>query len=535
MARTELLRVFSLAITGSLLLWLAWPSIDISILLFVGMVPFLFVEDLFQKKPEASGKLYLGVIYTGLLCWNALTTYWVMKATIGGGLFALVANAALMTLPFGIFHALRTRLRWPWGLAFLALVIAWIALELLHLNWQLAWPWLNLGNAFAAKTDWVQWYEYTGALGGTLWVWVVNGLIFILLNKALASTLSKKAMLTYMGLLVVGLGAPILLSSAFPESYASSKKGSVVLIQPNVDPYEDKFNKKAYDKHLNNLINLSRSAIDSKTDLVLWPETSLPGSYQESQFYREARARKVQDFVEKNPSLTLITGLNTYVTYPGKATPTARESNGNYYDVYNAAAAIDTNQTPEFYHKSILVPGVERMPYPAFLGFLESLAIEMGGTSGSLATQDEPTVMRVDSHLTVAPVICYESVFGAYVGEYVNKGANLIAVITNDGWWGDTDGYRQHFVYSKLRAIEMRKSIARAANTGISSFIRPNGEVIKTTAFWEKAAIKDTLPLHEGKTFYVRNGDFIGYGALGAGVFLLGIAFLQRFRLIPRF
>ncbi len=535
MVRTELLRVSLLAVISSVLLWLAWPSIDFSILLFVGMVPLLFVEDQFQKSPQAAGKLYLGVIYTGLLLWNTFTTYWVMKATIGGGLLALVANAALMTIPFGIFHALRARLKWPWGLAFLALVVTWICLELLHLNWQLAWPWLNLGNAFAARTDWVQWYEYTGALGGTLWVWVVNGLIFILLSNALASTLSRKGLVIYLALLAIALGGPILWSTSFPESYTSSRKGSVALIQPNVDPYEDKFNKKAYDEHLNNLLNLSRSVIRNQTDLVLWPETSLPGSYQESEFYQEPRARKVQNFVESNPSLTLITGLNTYVTYSGKVTPTARKSNGRYYDVYNAAAAIDTNRTPEFYHKSILVPGVERMPYPAFLGFLESLAIEMGGTSGSLATQAEPSVMQVDSHMTVAPVICYESVFGAYVGDYVMKGANLIAVITNDGWWGDTDGYRQHLLYSKLRAIEMRRSIARAANTGISSFIRPNGEVLKTTKFWKKAAIRDTLPLHDHRTFYARNGDLLGYGALGVGVFLLGMALLQRLRLIPRF
>lgn len=535
MARTDLLRSFGFTILGAVALWLAWPSINATYLLFLGLVPFLQLEAFFYQRPQASGKLFIGVIYSGLLLWNALTTYWVMKATIGGGLFALIANAALMTLPFVLFHAVRRRLRWPWGLAFLVLVCAWMSLELLHLNWQTAWPWLNLGNAFAARTDWVQWYEYTGTMGGTLWVWLVNGLLFSIISEIMGGYLAKKALSLKLVLLAIVLAGPLLYSASFPNTYTSSDKAQIAVVQPNIDPYEDKFNQKAYDQQLQNLLSLSRSVVDDSTDVVLWPETSLPGNHIESRFYREPRVQKVGDFLKANPALSLIAGLNAYLTYPGKATPTARKSNGSYYDVFNAAVAMDTAQTPVFYHKSILVPGVEQMPYPAVLGFLENLAIEMGGTSGSLGSQAEPSVMRIDSGLTVAPVICYESVFGSYVGDFVMKGANLIGVITNDGWWGDTDGYRQHFVYSKLRAIEMRRSIARSANTGISGFIRPNGQVIKATPYWEKAAVKHHLPLLQKLTFYARNGDYLGQ--LAAGIFGLLVLFTlsQKLRLVPRF
>jgi apolipoprotein N-acyltransferase len=136
--------------------------------------------------------------------------------------------------------------------------------------------------------------------------------------------------------------------------------------------------------------------------------------------------------------------------------------------------------------------------------------------------------MKVDPDLTVAPVICYESVFGDYVGDFIRKGANLVAVITNDGWWGNTDGYRQHFVYAKLRAIEVRRSIARSANTGISGFIRPNGEVVKATPYWEKRAQVHQLPILNTMTFYARYGDYLGYTGAGVAVLLILLAIVRR-------
>lgn len=533
MVRPKLTRVLLLALLGAVGLWLAWPTRPVTPLIFAGLVPFLLIEDVFYRDPKASGRLYIGVMYIGLLLWNAFTTYWVMKATVGGGLMAIVANSALMTLPFVLFHWLRQRLKWPWVAAFTGLITSWLSLELLHLNWQLAWPWLNLGNCFATRPDWVQWYEYTGALGGSLWILLVNGLLFQLLSAALPGLNGEKrpsAALSGTFLLMV-LAGPLILSALIPTKENYPDKVNVVAVQPNVDPYEDKFNKSAYDRQLTNLLTLSDSALSQQTSLVLWPETSLPGSYQEESFLRQPRIRRVMRFLDSHPQTALLTGLNSYEVYKRPRTPTARSgSNGRYYDVFNAAAALDTTYEPVFYHKSKLVPGVEQMPYPSALGFLESLAIEMGGTSGSLGSQEAASVIHLSNDLTIAPVICYESVFGDYVGDYIQEGANLITVITNDGWWGDTDGYRQHFAYSVLRAIEMRRSIARSANTGISGFIRPDGEVVKKTEYWKAGTISCSVPLKKEVTFYAAYGDYLGHLSTGVVMIILGLAGWQRFR-----
>ena len=126
------------------------------------------------------------------------------------------------------------------------------------------------------------------------------------------------------------------------------------------------------------------------------------------------------------------------------------------------------------------------MPFMKYLGFLKDIVFDIGGTSGNLGRQDEPSKFTAKDGVKIAPVICYESVFGEYVTQYVKKGAGLIFIITNDGWWRNTPGYKQHFSFARLRAIETRRSIARAANTGISCFINQRGDVVQPTSWWEK-------------------------------------------------
>jgi apolipoprotein N-acyltransferase len=150
--------------------------------------------------------------------------------------------------------------------------------------------------------------------------------------------------------------------------------------------------------------------------------------------------------------------------------------------------------TIQIYHKSKLVPGVEKMPWPAVFKYIEKFAIDLGGISGSLGMQEERVAFFTqDKKFAAGPIVCYESVYGEYVGEYVKKGANFLAIITNDGWWGDTPGYRQHLQYGALRAIETRRSIVRSANTGITATINQKGEIENKTLWWKEAAIKTTL------------------------------------------
>ena len=130
----------------------------------------------------------------------------------------------------------------------------------------------------------------------------------------------------------------------------------------------------------------------------------------------------------------------------------------------------------------------------------------------------------------VGPVICWESVFGEYVTGYVkDAGANFLFIITNDGWWRNTPGHRQHNAYARLRAIETRRSIARSANTGISSLINQRGEEIARVGWWIRSGIRGTLNKNDHLTFYVKHGDFLGRIAVFLTVILLLYSIVFRF------
>ena len=122
---------------------------------------------------------------------------------------------------------------------------------------------------------------------------------------------------------------------------------------------------------------------------------------------------------------------------------------------------------------------------------------------------DKTSKVLFFGHHKVGVPICYESAFGGYVSEFANKGADLLFVITNDGWWGDTPGYKQHFEFSKLRAIENRRCVSRSANTGKSGFFNQKGDVIQSTEYWKEDVIKATLKANTEKTFYSKHGDYL--------------------------
>jgi apolipoprotein N-acyltransferase len=162
------------------------------------------------------------------------------------------------------------------------------------------------------------------------------------------------------------------------------------------------------------------------------------------------------------------------------------------------------------------------MPFPQYFKFLENYAIDLGGTVGSLGTDEERKVfITQDGSLKVAAVICYESIYGEFIGRFARNGAELIFIVTNDGWWGNTPGHRQHFIYSRLRAVETRRSIARSANTGISAFINQRGDILQQSGYWVPAVMKQSINANDRITFYSMYGDYLARVAAFVSVMLL--------------
>jgi apolipoprotein N-acyltransferase len=503
------LQLWILTIIPGLLLWASWPPRYLFFLAFFAFVPFFVIE---QKT--ASQKGFFRHVYWGLFLFNLLNTWWVWYASAPGAIVMLLANSWLMYLPWWAYR----KAKQAFGIdkALFMFITFWLSFEYLHLNWEITWPWLTLGNVFAKNNSIVQWYEFTGVLGGSLWVLITNVLAYQMVLKKKRQSFA----------LAAALVIPLFTSTIITWTNAGVNQEpthEVLLVQPNVDPYK-KFDDGSEVKNLSEMLALVEPEISDKTSYVVMPETAVVEYIDEDNPNRFESIRLLKAFVKKHPQIHLITGVSSYNFYDAneKASPTARKTpSGDKYESYNTAIEIDSAGNIAWYHKSKLVPGVEKMPYPKIFGFLEYFSIDMGGISGSLGSDNEPTVFDAGNKPNLAPLICYESVFPGWVSSFTRKGAEILLVITNDGWWKDTDGYKQHKYYATLRAIENRRQVLRSANTGISCIIDKNGRIQQETNWWEPAVLKVEASSYNELTFYAKMGDYLGRFAAFIGVFAL--------------
>ncbi len=490
------------ALSGGLLT-AAWPTWGIAPLVFIGFVPLLLIEGRIAQGEK--GKLFW-LSFLAFLVWNVATTWWVWNAT-PAAIAAWVLNALFMSIVFNVFHLTKKKVcNNPWGNLFL--IPYWLAFEYLTYLWAAKWPWLNLGNVFSLRVEWVQWYEYTGVVGGTLWVLLVNILIVNIIQFFKEKV--TKPIFISIGLEAVILLLPILLSTSMYKHYEEQGTDTeVVVVQQNCDPWNEQFDHQFDAQVIQNNINLSLPLVTPKTRFIVSSESAIQEGIWLHELDQSDALNTLHDYVKRFPQLAFVIGGTTYEWVPRGMENDfpARQIEGtnHYYYCHNSALLIDTTNL-QLHNKSQLTPGVEAIP--EWMGFLKNYSITMGIARGTLKTDPESKTLNFNGHKIGVP-ICYESAFGEYVSTFCKKGADLLFVITNDGWWGDTPGYRQHFEFSKLRAIENRRCVARSANTGRSGFFNQRGDVLQQTQYWVPDAIKATLKANTKITFYAKHGDYL--------------------------
>jgi len=513
------------ALGSGVLLWASFPAMPTTFLIFFAFVPLLWVEASISKNTTDTAKWEVfKYSYLSFTVWNILTTYWVGNTALVAGLFAIFLSAAFMTIPFVLFHVTKKRLNEKLG--YVSFIAYWISFEYVYLNQEVSWTWLNIGNCFGQYPSWVQWYEYTGVFGGALWALVANVLAFHIWQYYKRQHGFDTGNLIKLGLwIVVPMMGSLLLYMSHENRGPSVE---VVVVQPNLEPHYVKFSLSPQEQ-LQRFVSLSEKGLTDSTSYLVFPETSF-NRINFSNVLTDRSILPIKAMVDRRPGLHLVTGISSVHEF------TAEEAHGpairtykrgdqtRYYEVANAAIQLTANsEEVPLYIKSKLVPGAEFLPYRQVFFFLKPLVRKLGGSMAGLATQEERSNFSSDAGI-VAPVICYESIYGAYTTDYVRKGANALFIITNDGWWDNTAGHRQHLAYARLRAIETRRSIARSANTGISCFINQRGDVRMATAYDEPTVIRDQIQLNDEATIYVKWGDLIArvLGFLAILLFLNG-------------
>ncbi len=515
-----------LSLLSGLLLAAAWPARGFTPLVFVALIPLLAVQ---HHLGNTGGRGMFWYAWLSFIVWNGLTTWWIWNSTAPGAVAAIVFNALFSAVVFQVYHISKKRL-FDNKRGFGILIFYWISWEYFHNNWELTWPWLTLGNVFSTKAGWIQWYEYTGVFGGSFWVLWVNVLLFQTFVKWREK--KKKPALLHGSLAFLLLLVPVLYSQYLFNRYTQKENPvEVVVVQPNIDPYTEEFSLPP-SLVMERIFHLADSVISDTTQYVVCPESAIQEGIWEEQMYRSKSINLIRQYLGKHPAASFVIGASTFrwVNKGEPLTNAARPYKGSYFYAFNTAMEIDTLPFIQVHHKSKLTPGVERMPSWRILKPLEKYAIDLGGISGTLKDEDHLTVFtKPGSGWIIAPAICYESVFGEFVAKTVSLGAQAVFVITNDGWWGNTPGYRQHFYLSVLRAIETRRYVVRSANTGISGIINAKGEVLKKTPYWKRTAFRAVINMNNQPTFYMQYGDYIARISGFISFFILIIAFTQGF------
>ena len=504
-----------LSITAGLLLGLSYPPIPLPFLILPAFLLVFRIIDLSDSAREAAYK-----VYPAFLIWNIITTYWLVMATVAGGVAAILANAAVMTIPVMLQYKVQQQNFSPWFIALLQTAF-WLSYEYLHHLWDLAWPWLAVGNAWANVPQLVQYISVTGYWGISFWVIFTTALAYQQLKKPKQST---KIVLVSI-LLIFPIWSVLI--SLLDSDTDPEQTHEVVVVQPNFDSYEPNGGFQSAQQANNHLLSLTDSVITKSTQLIVWPENAVQNQILNINNYRtfsDQTKNQLKNYA-KTQNATLITGATYFEFYEKGNIPALPRSNqrGSYL-AFNSALGFYPDNSMDTYQKHNLVPIVERIPFVHFLnavdvfGWVNWNQIQ-GYGKGYAADQ-----FSVNGTATPA-LICYDSVFPNWILNYVRNGAGYLTIITNDGWWGNTSGHSQHFAYARLRAIEFDRWIVRSANNGISGIIAPDGSVKVETPYWKTTAFNYEVPVLTSETIYTRFGDWLPYLMMALSIFGIGISF----------
>ena len=475
----------------AILLTLSFPPFPLG---FLAPIAIALLLKYVLHAPENIG---FKIGYWSGVLWGFLTLFWIANNTLVGMLLTVFIGA----LHYGVVWWLVRRVYdyFP-RLALIVFPVVWVAVEFAREFTDIRFNWLNLAYTQTYYLPFIQIADITGYLGVSFLIMVIAVLLYVGMRSP-----------KYRGRIAVLIGLTVLLPVLYGVLRMQALENQtlpevkVAIIQPNVDPYQ-KWEPAFQQQTFAILDSLTELAVQEDPRIVIWPETATPFFLRNEPRYQKRIHRLVDSL-----KFCLLTGTPDYQYIPEE----------KEYHTYNAAFFFKPGY-PIFdvYYKMALVPAAETMPFKKYLPFLRK--IDVGG--GDFFPGHQFTVFRCNTSLRkgadgqtipgevrLSVAICYESVFPQIVRGFVKNGANLMAVITNDGWFGTTSGPYQHQQYAVYRAIENRVSVARSANTGVSVCITPTGRKCAELGLNRQGYIVQWMPLNNRKSLYTRWGSWFGW------------------------
>ncbi|MDH7498924.1 MAG: apolipoprotein N-acyltransferase [candidate division NC10 bacterium] len=503
MDRAAKIQLWLLSVLSGILLFLAFPAAEIQILAWIALVPLL--RTIHRASP-GKGFLFGWVagmaFYLGSLSWitHAMVVYGGLSWPLSW--LVLIALSAYLSSYLGFFSFLCCSFRWLDHLRGLLLLPSlWVCLEFLRNYLLSGFPWNLLGYSQYRTPHVFQLASLTGVYGLSFLILLVNCALAFLLLPSSRKTFAKSALLC--------AGLALLLTLSYGAWHLKQpvvgERLRVAVVQGNIDQ-SLKWDPALQRESFNTYRRLTEEVASSRPDLVVWPETALP-------FYlaREASYRQELHSLVRRVGSPLLVGSPDY-----------SGDGGTRY--FNSAFLLSPgSDAMEKYDKMHLVPFGEYVPLRRFLPFLDKLVVGIGDFSPG----KEAKIFSVPGD-DFGVTICFEAIFPELARAYRAKGAQFLVNITNDAWFGRTAAPYQHLAMATARAVENGFYVVRAANTGISALITPQGRIVHASPLFTEDRFTGMIVASKSLTPYARRGDLFAW----ACVLVTSIAILGA--LLPR-
>ena len=502
-----------LSASTAIALGLAFPPFPLGIVACFAFIPFLILTEKIESYVR-----FFRYSYATFLFFVLISLYWVGGFTHFKDPYLMIAGIALFlwqpfffTIPASLYYFVRKRV--SNDISILTFPLIWVTFEWLYALGEFAFPWLSVGNTQTYNLLKIQFVDQTGVFGLSLWVLSINVLAFFFI-RSISGYYSKSIRYVLLPVIVIVYIAPDFYGrqKIVSNSEKSDKAGITVgVVQPNVDPWNKWEGSKTFLgrwQQVLSYLDIIRENITESTDMVVLPESAILLNVPEL-FEQSNEIHRVVDSL----NVTLLSGYAKVLYYYDNSAPVSSnilKGTNIRYDSYNSILMFEPDSRKiQTYSKMRLVPFAERIPYADRVPFLiEPLRWGVGISNWGMGR--DSTLFKNDRlGSKFLSMVCYESIFPEFVASFVNKGAEFLVFITNDSWWGNTSGARQHNQYAILRAIENRRWVVRCANGGISSFIDPMGRMYDKTEMYTEDFIQRQIEPLTMKTFYSQNGDWI--------------------------
>ncbi|NOX64484.1 MAG: apolipoprotein N-acyltransferase [Chlorobi bacterium] len=524
-------RQLLLGLASGILIGLSFPPIPLPYLIFIGLVPYFFALQHREGLAEINRLTYFTAFF-----FNIIILYWVGGWLPNSDPFLMIAgttlfffNPVVFLIPSTLYYFAKKVFNK--NIALLLLPFFWVTYEYAYSITDFKFPWLTFGNSLPYFTSYIQIAEIIGVYGLTLLIIYSNVFIYRSIKVYVEQKKFDKFSISVAAAILI---IPIIYGNYKISNYSEPEKTiRVGLIQPNLDPNK-KWQAGSLDEQLNLYLDLSSKAISSGAELLIWPETALPVYLLAGRYPNEVN--RLHEFVDTN-NIPILTGMPDATFYrdssvaPEYAKPLS--SGKMVYTSYNSILYFSPNSRDvQKYGKIKLVPFGEKVPLVDVLPFLGDWIKWEVGLSGWNTGRDT-TVFNATvggRSIKIGGVICIESIYPDFTSVFVKKGAEFIAVVTNDSWYGDSSGPYQHKEISVIRAVENRRAVVRAANGGISCLIDPLGRTIADTKMYTRTFLVVDVPLEQELTFYTKHPLLIPLAASAVSIIIILLSLFVKIK-----